>query len=73
MVKLFILNGSRHSKRAEQMLKDNGMDYELVDASDPIILSRIDYDFHLTQLPALVTADSRFQGMDEIRAFVEGQ
>jgi glutaredoxin len=71
MVKLFVLNGSRHSKMAEQLLNERGVEHEVIDASDPLILSRIDYDFHLTQLPAVVTADSRFQGMEEITAFLE--
>ena len=72
MVKLYVLNNSRHSQDAERLLNENGLMFETIDASEPAFLSRIDLELGITQLPALITSESMYEGMDEIRVFVKG-
>jgi len=72
MVKLYVLNNSRHSQDAERLLKEKGFEFETIDASEPVFLSRIDLELGITQLPAVVTRERSYEGMEQIRAFVSG-
>lgn len=68
-VTLLIVDGSRHSYRAQQLLEEHGMVFQeiRIDAARPTELSGYQREFQISRLPAVITSGSTFQGLENIR------
>lgn len=71
MVKLYYLSGSRHSKEAEELLSSRGVAFEKIDVSEVRALSDIRKDFGIKKLPTVIDDKSRYEGVKQIRRFLE--
>ena len=71
MVKFYYLSGSRHSCEAEILLQERKLPFEKIDVLKSNIIANINCELGIRRLPAILHNGSRYEGIKEIRIFVE--
>ena len=71
MFKLFTLPGGIHSNEAEVLVKKNNIKCEKFSLNDPFDLAYIDTDLGIKKLPALTDNKNKYEGLLQIRNFLE--
>ncbi len=73
MVELYYLSGSRHSYEAEKLLQNNKLPYRKIDVVKMNIVGSVNSELGIQKLPTVLDNGSQYQGIAEIKSFVENQ
>lgn len=73
MVEFYYLSGSRHSYEAERLLQNNKLPYKKIDVVEMNIVANVNRELGIKKLPAILDNGSQYEGIAEIKSFVEHQ
>lgn len=68
---LYIIPGSRHSKEAEECLKQVQISYKKIELNNRDLLAAATFDLDIQRAPALYTNGYWYQGLTAIKEFTE--
>lgn len=71
MIKLYVLCKSRHCQEAEKLLEERNVKFEKIDVEAKGILGELDRELGIRHLPTIDDKSSRYEGIKEIRQFIE--
>jgi hypothetical protein len=70
MSRLYLLDGSLHSREADRLVSNRSLEVEAITVAESE-MAALFYERGIRELPTLVYDGAKLEGLEQIRAFVE--
>ena len=69
---LYVMPGSKFSQEAERLLEESGLAYEKIVVDNVELMNAVVYEFGIKKAPALYANGQWYEGLENIRKFIQG-